>query len=754
MGRGKRAGRYPGGRQERPTAQPTVALPLADRMRPWLLAALVALLVARPLFPSEASPEAGDNLTSIMLWLALAVVWLLGVIRVKEFRLRFGAVDVAVLVLVGWHTVAGLWTISHGSPRAAIDATWLWIAYGVSFFLARQLVASRREARATIVVMIGLAVGLAAYGIEQYFYELPTTRANYAKDPDAALQAAGIWYPEGSPERVAFELRLAALEPYASFAMTNSLAGFLAPWLTITVGIAICGWRSRHRRWLTLTAVGFAVVLGTCLLLTKSRSACVAVLAGFPLAWWACRQRTWRLNWKPIAAIVAGIAVLVVLVTVVGGLDKQVASEATKSLGYRIEYWRSTLSMVADHPWVGCGPGQFQQSYTAYKLPESSEEIADPHNFLLETAAEAGVPALVALIAVLGLFAWAMLIGHRPSSPPPDTHGAGPAATDDKHAAPAIDGLPEVAASDASAFVLGGGVAGFLLAFALGIISSAPVGIASLMIGLPLAVLVTACWWPWLWDGVMPALLPAVGLIVLLINLLAAGALSFAGLAGSLWLLMALGLNLAGPAEGRRMGPWTRYVVIGAAVIACLLCYVTAYKPVLKRQTAIRQATESPNWGIEYLEAAVAADPNAVEPRSQLAAATFALWHERPTPQSLKQFLECQQAVLPLAPHASVMWADAGRRYFEIFHQTRDKDILKRAVEAYRQAVARYPASAERRAELALALQAAGDHAEARREAQRAVELHDLTPHADKKLPPDVLNELNRGPLRSTSGPS
>ncbi len=52
--------------------------------------------------------------------------------------------------------------------------------------------------------------------------------------------------------------------------------------------------------------------------------------------------------------------------------------------------------MIADHPWLGCGPGNFQDFYTQYKLPEASEEIADPHNFLLEIWATAGTPAATA----------------------------------------------------------------------------------------------------------------------------------------------------------------------------------------------------------------------------------------------------------------------------------------------------------------------------------------------------------------------
>ncbi len=81
-------------------------------------------------------------------------------------------------------------------------------------------------------------------------------------------------------------------------------------------------------------------------------------------------------------------------------------SEAGKSLGYRLEYWQATWAMIGDHPWFGCGPGNFQDAYMRYKLPQASEEIQDPHNLFFEVWATAGTPAMLALLAVLGLFGW------------------------------------------------------------------------------------------------------------------------------------------------------------------------------------------------------------------------------------------------------------------------------------------------------------------------------------------------------------
>ncbi len=75
----------------------------------------------------------------------------------------------------------------------------------------------------------------------------------------------------------------------------------------------------------------------------------------------------------------AGTGAMLLLVGLVvwrGGLDLEVITEAPKSLRYRLEYWVATLQMLADHPWFVWPPENFR-SVSSYKLPSSSEEIAD-----------------------------------------------------------------------------------------------------------------------------------------------------------------------------------------------------------------------------------------------------------------------------------------------------------------------------------------------------------------------------------------
>ena len=119
-----------------------------------------------------------------MLWLALAVIWLVGAIGRKRFTLRFGPVDAAVLVLVAWQCIAALHAVRYGSPRPALNMLWEWVGLGMVFFLARQLIHDAREVRAVVAAMIALMAAISVYGIYQCAIELPALQRQFAADPE------------------------------------------------------------------------------------------------------------------------------------------------------------------------------------------------------------------------------------------------------------------------------------------------------------------------------------------------------------------------------------------------------------------------------------------------------------------------------------------------------------------------------------------------------------------------------------------
>jgi O-antigen ligase/tetratricopeptide (TPR) repeat protein len=736
-----------------------------DRLRPWLLAGAAALYVARPLLPSESAAASGDGLPLVMLWFWLALAWLLWSAARGQLALRLHWTDGALLLLAGWYAAACVVGAENNAGRPCINMLWEGLALLLGYFLVRQWLTTAHEARAMLAVMIALAVVESGYGLFEYSVTMPYAREHYKEDPDAALKEIGHWIPANSPERMLYEQRLNSTEPKATFVLANSLAGFLAPWFVVVLGIGFTAFavpkiaglanasplkaapppKEREPssgllpQYVLLTLL-CAVPIVACLILTKSRSAWLATGCGMALLG--------LLNWRLLArrwmkGLLAGVAVLfgvvIAIFTAKGALDLQVITEAGKSLGYRWQYWQATFSMIQDHFWLGCGPGNFQDYYTRYKLPTASEVVADPHNALFEIWATAGTPAMLALVVLLAGIAWKVWTSRLNSSSTTDT------TTATQPAGPQSGGglLIFLVAAET----------GLLLAFVTGITAEVPLTTAALASGIFMfaaAILLTS---PWVHAGHLPRLLPAIAAIVLLVNLLAAGGISFPGVAGSLWLLLAVSMAQASldtpPRFLTRLPILACIAAVGALTAAC---YFTGYEPVMTCRQALMVAARyqsSPGNYEANLIRAANADPWATEPRKRLASLEYELWEKRYTGDALTDFERAAQRIVEQQPQSSAAWRQKGDWYWNIVLRIRDvsearkktQEYTKVALEAYQRAAELYPNHALTRAKLAQAWQESGKHAKASQEAAEALRLDAITPHTDQKLP-ETLREL------------
>jgi len=695
-----------------------------------LVGAVSALFVLRPLYPSESVAAEGDGLPVVMLWLLTLTFWAILVARRTVRQVRFGRPDAALAALVVWHSIAALWAFAHESPRPALNMLWEWLGLAVAFFLARQVFSSGLQRRAIGAVVAALAVAVSIYGLYQYGIELPATRDLYEQSSDARLRELGLWFPVGSPERMQFEQRLASLEPMATFALANSLAGFLVPWAVVALGISIAFAPRLSLRQKVVIAL-LLIPLGLCLLLTKSRSAFLAVACGVAATaavWWFGRHRQMQMRRIMLVATLAvtlvGAAVLGAVM--VGGLDVEVLSEAPKSLGYRLQYWQASVAMIRDMPLLGCGPGNFQNRYTAYKLPDASEEIADPHNFLLEVWATAGTPAAIALVATIGAFCLCVL---RPSQ---------------RTAEGSVE-TPEyrVLQSPDLAAILGGAVVGVLLSLPISVFSAAPPNWWVLLAVLPVGAAVLMTLVPWIARGHESAALWTLAASALLVHLLFAGGIAFPGVAGSLWLLAALALNASQCGEREvRAGVGTAVVAVTLALLVA--CHVTGYLPTLVARSRLGQAY-SPNVDPEpLLREAAAADPWAIEPRKLLADLAYQRWVLQPGDENLARFDHAVSETLSRAPRGATLRHQFGREYCEGYRLCQNQALLERAVQLLESDTALYPNSCQIRADLAESYLLAGDRAGYERERDEAFRLEKLTPHLDKRLSKEQRQRLSR----------
>ena len=803
-------------------------------VRAFLLAMVTLLLVARPLFPSEGA-DLGDDVAPTMLLFGAVLIGIVFNLGRSGWRVKLQRVDLAFLATVMWLVLAALRAVYSGTARPAINMLWVWVGYYVLWQLLRQLNLTDRERRALLAGMAALAVGVAFYGLYQYFVELPHLRTAYQTRRTELLRELGwddlLEDPVGLAQ---FENRLFSREPLATFALTNSLAGFLLPWCLVLLAAVVgnvkllfdtsietasgtspprthntsqdgsLGGPTRGLVWaaLALCILGLAGLL-CCLVLTKSRSAYVALVCGMVILLTMGISLRGSVARRVLTAVMVLLALAVAVAITTRGIDWQVLSEATKSLGYRWQYWRATINMIADQPLLGCGPGNFRYAYTRYKLPEASEEISDPHNFLLEVTATGGIPAGVLFLLAIGLTFW-NLKGARSDSTNNSSAGSRPSS------AGALVGVSQrtVLHSREQLWPI---ALGWLLAWPagywLGLLSSAPQDLTFLLVGLPLAILVGMGLWPWIQAGTLAPGILAAALGAIGVNWLAAGGLTFPGVAGSFWLLWVLATDVpAGHFTGQSLsdnqasGGWSQRLRLLAspwglsvplptwAGFATLMFfglliaafYTTAYSPVLQARSLLAQAIAARRFSIDrakqFCRLAAEADPWAFEPwmrlvelwqaegpdpqkktaesllsKSDAADLTTVLRKPRPSsPQERAKELDTYAAELipRAANHHAASWVLA-LAYQQLFQETNDRRALAKAVTFARRAIDLYPHQARYHAGLAELLRTLGDRDGARKAAEKALWLHTITPHADRKLPEETLQfleKLLRGP--------
>lgn len=194
---------------------------------------------------------------------------------------------------------------------------------------------------------------------------------------------------------------------YSSLENPNLLAGYLLPILPLAV-VALLRWKGLWPRLLALASFGFGAAA---LLFTYSRGGWIGMLLGLGLLGLLLLLRQSRhlapqlRRWLPPLLIALVVLALVLATTQIEPLRvrllSMVAGRQDSSNNFRINVWLAALEMIQDRPWLGIGPGNsaFNLIYPLYQQPRFTALSA--YSVPLELAVEAGIPGLLAGLALL-----------------------------------------------------------------------------------------------------------------------------------------------------------------------------------------------------------------------------------------------------------------------------------------------------------------------------------------------------------------
>ena len=187
----------------------------------------------------------------------------------------------------------------------------------------------------------------------------------------------------------------------------NGYAYVLATVLPLTGYLIVT---ERRRRWVWVAC--FVLIAGA-IAASLSRGAFVGLAA---VALWALASGRFTLRNALIgstAAVVAAAAIVALLTPDIGKRLEQKERFGAKNVSSRQAFWRGALSMAADRPLTGVGPGRFGTEAQFY-VRRNPVVLRNPvvHNSYLEILAESGIVALGAFLAFLAAI-WRLLTQGR-----------------------------------------------------------------------------------------------------------------------------------------------------------------------------------------------------------------------------------------------------------------------------------------------------------------------------------------------------
>jgi O-antigen ligase len=289
----------------------------------------------------------------------------------------------AVLAFVLWISVSILWASDKGETlRATFEFLGLW---------GLMVVIGLLERRYLLLAWAGLAFSAALSVPAGYILPLP-------EGSDMAV--SGRFGPGG--------------------AGPNSYACIVA----IAFFAVYFGLLRRHR----MTAFLLAPVFVYGIFATASRTGLIALVATPLLALLVPRLGA-RLGWRIVPMYVLGAAAIAVIVLAIPSVGEralerqmdlsQLQSEETWS--GRWSLWQGSLDVIASHPILGVGAGNFSEAAIEYSESvqihsATSGEVAGlTHNIFLSVASQLGLVGLILYLGILFfLFKAAVPIARRP----------------------------------------------------------------------------------------------------------------------------------------------------------------------------------------------------------------------------------------------------------------------------------------------------------------------------------------------------
>ena len=682
----------------------------SEKLRHGLQVSLLVILIAIPHISSSAALRQGCS--SLLIMMSLLLAWGVALLILLK-KIPHGKCDLISGLSLSFAALlvmsAGM-NFPSGDFREALNQLWQTISLITLFLLCRYLLTEPALIKMTFLLMTCISAGMSAQTFYQAFYALPQEKASYQSNPEAVLSKLGAAQPSNHSERRHFESRLESQLPFGPFALANSLGGFLLPWLalllsrfylqitgTLNGGKAETKLKSAKTNKPLLILLIFSCLLTCSLYLTDCKSAWLGLQ-------WFVILNIYGKEWRLSAGNWAMLTLIAILTGTLGAILWGDMLTLPATLRYRVEYWQCSWAIIDDALLWGCGPGNFQETYTHYQSALSSESVMDPHHWLMEVWATAGTPAALMLLMLLFVSFWQLRFWEQKSCEQSHSPEELSASSTTQQQADGEKSWQRVGA--------GCLLAGYLLAYVGGFMYQFTPGLDILLINLPISLL---AWWLLYPAFSQMNFKPATSLFLLLavlVYLSASSGFFLYGVAENLWVLLALTLNLSHVQKEQSVTSqqWQgyRWVTFSCCTLLCLACYFTQYRSVMRHHARISEARVEADVAekIKRLQMAATEDPYSPLPWEMLSRLYLQrlLGSERDSYQQAEMrrlWESSNQELLQRMPLSAGVYRGLAQNHLQLWRKFHQAEDLTEAIRLQKLAINRFPNRAQGHAQLA-----------------------------------------------------
>ena len=271
---------------------------------------------------------------------------------------------IPILLLLSAYIVSTITSINlHNSFKETLK----FISYISIFFIVSQ--ADDNQKKSLIKAIVIAAFIISIYSIYQYFWGYQHT-IEYLKKTNGDFLLNSSYAKD----------ILIAKRVIGTFPSPSILGGYL----TMVFFLSLIYIQSRR-----LSAVSCAVIIGIALILTKSMGAWLSLIACLIILFFISYN---DLKGKKIILVISSISILSILAFIIINRWERLMNldNPQNSITQRINYWRTAVGIIKDHPVSGVGPGNFQEVFLKYKIGLSTN-TRYAHNIFLHMWSETGI---------------------------------------------------------------------------------------------------------------------------------------------------------------------------------------------------------------------------------------------------------------------------------------------------------------------------------------------------------------------------